>query len=214
MIRPAKQEKKNGSVGSVEERREKIAEAASMVIANKGFAASSIREIADAAGMHVPTMYQYVSSKDEVLELVYRWVMRRVRENVDKALVSTQDPRERLRAVTLKLIENNTQGRRDTGVLNRELRSLSKTARARVLDEYVEVVGDISEVISEGVASGEFRPVNPVIIANFIDALCDMWALRQFAIGQYSVEEYREQLLEFIERGLFAGDQDSMSSGN
>lgn len=203
---PAKREKKNGSAVSAEERREMIARAACVVIANKGFAASSIREIADAAGMHVPTMYQYVSSKDEVLELVYLWVMRRVRGNVGEALASASDPRERLRAVTLRLVQDNDQRRRETGVLNRELRSLSKTARARVVDEYIEVVGQIADVIAEGVKSGEFRDVNPIIAANFIDALCDMWALRQFAVGQYSVEEYREQILQFIERGLSARD--------
>lgn len=180
-----------------------------MVIANKGFSASSIREIAEAAGMHVPTMYQYVSSKDEVLELVYHWVMRRVRENVADALASTEGPRQRLRAVTLKLIENNDRGRRETGVLNRELRSLSKPARARVVNEYVEVVGEIADVIAEGVKSGEFLDVNPVITANFIDALCDMWALRQFAVGQYDVTEFREQLLRFIERGIYTDNENA-----
>lgn len=203
---PVKREKKNGAVLSAEERRETIAQAACVVIANKGFAASSIREIADAAGMHVPTMYQYVSSKEEVLELVYLWVMRRVRENVSEALASAKGLRQRLRAVTLKLIENNDQRRRDTGVLNRELRSLSKSARMRVVGEYIEVVGQIADVIAEGVEAGEFRKVNPVIVANFVDALCDMWALRQFAVGQYSVDEFREELLHFIECGLGAGN--------
>lgn len=64
-----------------------------------------------------------------------------------------------------------------------------RKSRAGVVGEYVEVVGEIADVIAEGVKSGEFGDVNPVIVANFIDALCDMWALRQFAVGDCGVFE-------------------------
>lgn len=191
------------AVASLGERRQTIAEAASRVIANKGFAASSIREIADAAGMHVPTMYQYVSSKDEVLELVYLSAIKQVRESVADAIGSSASPKQRLVAVTLRLLDDNDKMRRHTGVLNRELRSLSKGARNRVLGEYAEIMRSIAKVIEDGIELGQFRKVNPIIAANFIDALCDMWALRQFAVGQFSVDEYREEALKQIQEGFF-----------
>lgn len=192
------------AMASLQERRDLIARAACNVIAAKGFAASSIREIADAAGMHVPTMYQYVKSKDEVLELVYSWVIGQVRTNIADALASTGTPKDKLMSVTRKFLENNNIERRQTGVLNRELRSLSKGARQRVLGEYAEIIESVAEIIERGAELGQFRRTNPVITANFIDALCDMWALRQFAVGEFSVEEYRENLLGFIQRGLLA----------
>lgn len=200
-IQPQAKDKK--PLASLEERREIIARAACNVISKKGFAASSIREIADAAGMHVPTMYQYVGSKDEVLELVYRWVISRVKENIADALSLPVPPKERLIAVTLKLLEDNELTPRHTGVLNRELRSLSKSARGRVLADYAEIMKSVADIIAEGTALGEFHPVNPTITANFIDALCDMWALRQFAVGQFSVEEYRNEILRYLKKGLF-----------
>jgi AcrR family transcriptional regulator len=192
------------AMASLRERRDLIAEAACNVIAAKGFAASSIREIADAAGMHVPTMYQYVKSKDEVLELVYSWVIGQVRTNIADALASTESPKDKLMSVTRKFLENNNIERRQTGVLNRELRSLSRGARQRVLGEYAEILKSVAEIIERGSELGQFRRTNPVITANFIDALCDMWALRQFAVGGVSVEEYRENLLSFIQKGLLA----------
>ncbi|MBN9010533.1 MAG: helix-turn-helix transcriptional regulator, partial [Rhizobiales bacterium] len=73
----------NGTPTSLaEKRRDQIAAAACGVIARKGFANATMREIADAAGLHVPTMYQYVASKDELLELVYNWTMANVRTDV------------------------------------------------------------------------------------------------------------------------------------
>lgn len=196
--------KEKKAMASLQERRDLIAQAACHVIAAKGFAASSIREIADAAGMHVPTMYQYVKSKDEVLELVYSWVIGQVRTNIADALASTGTPKDKLMSVTRKFLENNNIERRQTGVLNRELRSLSKGARQRVLGEYAEILKSVAEIIERGAELGQFRRTNPVITANFIDALCDMWALRQFAVGEFSVEEYRENLLNFIQKGLLA----------
>lgn len=188
---------------SVEERREAIARAACDVISRKGFAASSIREIADATGMHVPTLYQYVSSKDEVLELVYRWVIRDVKDSIAEALRLPLPPAEKLVAVTSRLLEVNARTPRHTGVLNRELRSLSKSARARVLGEYEAIMTSVSDIIVEGIELGEFRAVNPRIAANFIDALCDMWALRQFAVGQFSLDEYESEVIKYIKSGLF-----------
>lgn len=183
-------------------RRETIARAACDVIAEKGFASASMREIARAAGMHVPTMYQYVASKEEVLELVYRWVIDRVRGNINDAFVEALSPEDRLTAVVRSLVDNNDKMRKESGVLNREMRSLSKQARQRVVDDYAEIIENISKIIAEGVEQGQFRKVNPLLIANFIDAICDIWALRQFAIGQFTIGEFKNELAEFIQFGL------------
>lgn len=67
------------------QRREPIAAAAADVIARKGYAAASVREIEAAAHMQVPKLYQYVTSKEEVLELVYRWVIERLQADVEDA---------------------------------------------------------------------------------------------------------------------------------
>ena len=187
---------------NADSRREIIASAACKVIAEKGFAAASIREIARAAGMHVPTMYQYVSSKEEVLELVYRWVIDRVRDNINNAFAKDSPPEDRLIGVVLSLVDNNSSMRKESGVLNREMRSLSKEARKRVVDDYAEIVDNISNIISEGIEKGHFRQANPVLMANFIDALCDIYALRYFAVGRFSIDEFKNELAKFIQFGL------------
>jgi AcrR family transcriptional regulator len=184
------------------DRREAIAAAACHVIADKGFAAASMREIAEVAAMHVPTMYQYVRSKEEVLELVYHWVFERIRRNVTPALDADLPAREKLLGVVASLVANNGAMPREAGVLNRELRSLSRAARRRVLDDYAGIVDGIARIIADGVAEGQFRPVDPHLTANFIDALCDIWALRQFAIGQFSEAKFKSEIEAFFLHGI------------
>lgn len=187
---------------SLDKRREAIAIAATEVIARKGFAAATIREIADAAGLHVPTLYQYVTGKDEVLELVYRRVMAEVRAIVDNANKQGGSAREKLVATVKLLVENGDRMRRETGVLNRELKSLSKSARMRVLADYKRSLSRIAEIVEEGVRAGEFRPVEPEIVANFIETLGDVWPLRQFSMRKFGLKKFHAEVEAFIAAAL------------
>jgi AcrR family transcriptional regulator/acyl-coenzyme A thioesterase PaaI-like protein len=182
----------------VEKRREQIAAAACDVIARKGFGNATMREIADAAGMHVPTMYQYVSSKDEMLELVYYWTMASVRTDVADATAGYANAAQKLRATVRAVIDKGDRFRHRIGVLNRELKSLSPPARVRVLAEYRKLLRQIADLIEEGIASGEFRAVEPVIAANFVEAVCDIWPLRQFAVGQFGLIRFEEEIVELL----------------
>jgi AcrR family transcriptional regulator len=190
------------AMSPADKRRAQIAAAASEVIARKGFGNATMREIADSAGMHVPTMYQYVASKDEMLELVYVWTMARVRTDVAQATVNCSTAAEKLRATITSIIDKGDRFRRDVGVLNRELKSLSPAARTRVLAEYRKLLLQIAELVSDGISTGEFRPVEPEIAANFVDAACDIWALRPFAVRQFGQKAFHDEVAELIIRGL------------
>ncbi|MBW8639824.1 TetR/AcrR family transcriptional regulator [Hoeflea sp. WL0058] len=184
------------------DKRELIAEAACRVMAKKGFAASTMREIAREASMHVPTMYQYVRSKEEVLELIYHHLCQRIRISTRPVFEAQLPPTEKLKAVINCLIHVNGSVRKGSGVMNRELKSLSPSARRRVLDDYAEIVDKIANIISEGIAIGEFRPTNKLIAANFIDSMCDIWVLRPFAMQGVCEQDYIDQVVDFTLSGL------------
>jgi AcrR family transcriptional regulator len=191
-------------ISPAEKRRAQIAAAASAVISRKGFGNATMREIADAAGMHVPTMYQYVASKDEMLELVYIWTMARVRTDVAQATVNCTTATEKLRATITAIIDKGDRFGRDVGVLNRELKSLSPDARVRVLAEYRKLLLQIAELVSNGTSNGEFRAIEPEIAANIVDGVCDIWALRPFAVRQFGQKKFHDEVTEFILRGFKA----------
>lgn len=186
----------------LDNKRDAIANAACEVIADKGFAAATMREIAAAANMHVPTMYQYVRSKEEVLELVYKTEISRVRENVREALQADLPPMDKLLGIAASFVHGNDKMRKEAGVLNRELRSLAHQARSRVLADYAELMTDVGHVISDGIAAGEIREVEPELVANMIDAICDLWALRPFALSGLKEEDFLQEALSIIKYGL------------
>ena len=183
-------------------RREQIAAAAAEIIARKGFAGASIREIAEAAGMHVPTLYQYIASKDDLLELVYSRTMAALKTDLDAEVAAYATAEQKLRAAIGILVGRGDRFRQRIGLLNRELKSLSPNARARVLEQYRDLMGATAAIIRMGIASGEFRDADPDIAANIVDGACDMWALRQFAVGHVGIEAFGAEVAELIVRGL------------
>jgi AcrR family transcriptional regulator len=187
-----------------ERQRERIVEAAAEIMALKGFAQATVREIADAAGLHVPTLYTYVSSKDELLELVYVTSMDRIIVDIEAATADCATAGEKLGVAMRETLARIEANRRRIGVMNRELRSLTGEARTRVLRRYRVVLDQIAMIIADGVRAGEFRQVEPFIVANMLDALCDMRALRPFSLGEYDPDAFTRELTAFVERALRA----------
>lgn len=185
-----------------DDRRTRIALAARDVFADKGYTAATMRDIAAAAEMHVPTMYQYVRSKDEILELVYSWTINHAIEGMEEVLGAAGSADELIDRIVARLHEVNEEMRRGTLVMNRETRSLSRAARDRVLGRYSQMVRRIGEVIAQGQKQGVFRPMDPQLAAVFIDALADVWVLRPFAVGHADESAYTDELMAFVRGAL------------
>lgn len=185
------------------QRRRKVFEAASEVFGRRGFASASVREIAAAAGMPVPTMYQYFRSKEEILSLVFETYMneiaRRLREAAQKEAATS---RERLSAVIRVNLEMYDRYRAQIRLMYQETRSLGPEKQARALSQTRLANAIWGELIREGIESGEFDPVEPEVVANFIPMLCATWVLRRWNMRDVSLECLTEVLVNFILGGL------------
>jgi len=73
-----------------------ILDAAARFFAGKGYGASSMRDIAGAAGMLPGSLYYHFASKEELLVAVYAEGVRRIKAAVAPALARDGDPWQRL----------------------------------------------------------------------------------------------------------------------
>ncbi|MEE4118936.1 MAG: TetR family transcriptional regulator [Paracoccaceae bacterium] len=179
----------------------RILAAATDVIARKGFAQATMREIAEATGMHVPTLYAHVKGKDELLELVYAHEMERLVSRLEQVATGASAT-ERIRRMMEAALDVSDERRRQIGILNRELKSLRPEARARMIARYRALVGRYEAVIRDGVAAGEFHDIEPLVAANFLDMIGDIWALRQFFLSEMPRDAYLEAAMTFALKGL------------
>ena len=78
------------------EKRPLILRAATEVFAEQGFAAVTVAEIADHAGIGKGTVYEYFSSKEELLFAVFEWMNERIFARFQELSAEAGTTRERL----------------------------------------------------------------------------------------------------------------------
>ena len=76
---------------SANARREQILDVALDVFANAGFHGASMNDIADAAGVTKPVLYQHFDSKHDLYQALIKEVGNRLRTKIDKATAEATD---------------------------------------------------------------------------------------------------------------------------
>lgn len=186
-------------------RTQALVAAGTEVIARKGFAGATIREIAEQAGVHIPTFYQHIASKDELLEMVYAQEMKQLEDDLDADIQIEGTAREKLERMLASALRSSMTRKREIGILNRELKSLRPDARARVIAQYRRLIARYEVVIRAGIDAGEFSDrIDPVVAANVADMMSDMWALRPFFFADHAFDDFAEQTRLMVLGGLGA----------
>ncbi len=187
-----------------EEKQRMIAEAVASLFEEKGFHGTSMREIAKAVGMSMGNLYHYISSKDDVLYLVYRALYRKWEES--SGLPGTeeiQDPAERLRALMTNMLRVTYQNMELTQMTLRESKFLQKPALKKVLSTESEYIERFVKTIEEGTRKGIFKPFNAKIMGNFIAYNMFFYPLRSWYFRKtVSFEEVEKQIIDFTMNAL------------
>jgi 1,4-dihydroxy-2-naphthoyl-CoA hydrolase len=189
-------------------RREQIFHAACDVIARRGFEKATVREIATAAGMPVPTMYQYVRSKEDILALIYDSYMHRIMEDLRAATAGARTATEKLQVAIEANLACFDKFHKYIKLMHQETRSLSPAAKQRVLDLQLAYVGEWRRILDQGIRSGEFNPSNAEIASELIPLCCAVWPLRHWHVGEFGLDEVRRTILSLVLNGILKRTED------
>lgn len=187
------------------QRRKQIFRGALKVIGKKGYGAATIREIAAAAKLPIPTMYQYIKSKEDILYMITSGCMEDLIEVFQENLSQKRATKDRLTRAISAYVDYIEINRRYINLVYRETRSLSRDNREKIFEIERQFTGFWRKILEDGKASGEIDVSDANLTANFIYFLCTVWALRYWNIDQYSTNVIKRELTEFILRGLGAG---------
>ncbi|HUN48701.1 MAG TPA: hotdog fold thioesterase [Stellaceae bacterium] len=191
----------------VDERWQRIVEGASKVIASKGFAKATIREIAAAAEMPVATMYQYLERKEDILYNIYKFFMGDIVTALTRWRTSELPPRQRLSGAIRTMIDVFDKNHRFIKLMFQETKSLTPEARREVYALDAQYIAVFRELLSEAMRAGDVRVRNVELSANFIYFLCTIWPLRFWSIGKFGEEAVANDIVDFVLNGLGAGDR-------
>jgi len=111
-----------------EEKRRLILDAAVRVFARKGFHTSRVGDIAEEAGVAHGLLYHYFSSKDEVLETIFRENWSALLERIHAVEQSDESAREQLRHVAAILLRT---WRHEPDVVRVLVREIARSAEVQ-----------------------------------------------------------------------------------
>lgn len=181
----------------VANRREHIARCAAHLIIRKGYAQTSVREIADTCDMAMGTLYRYIGVKGDVLYLVIELGVMRLIEFIDRTLTNMDNinPTQALRQA-LEEYYRLVDDLQDLMLFTyQETRNLQPQARNSVLDTDKRIVALFEALLAKGRATGEFKIDDVKMVAHNIVIIGHMWATRRWYLREWSTLEVytREQ---------------------
>ena len=149
-------------------RTNEILAATRRLMEQKGVDSLTMDEIAQAAGVAKGTIYLYFQSKDELVQALLSQVGEDIALDLEDILAGTNPPEDKLRQVVLLLFQYVERERELFPLYLRELvrSKSSKAARSTWMQKLEErIVGLLTRLFSEGIASKKFINVNPRLLA-------------------------------------------------
>jgi AcrR family transcriptional regulator len=187
-----------------DEREESILAAARHALAERGFEATRIADIARGAGVSTGTVHYYFKTKDDVLLAALRWANETPYRRLETALEEEGDPVLQL-AMLIDVAVPYPGWLREQYLLWIEL--VSRVLRGTELRPDSRKVGVrwrryFREVIEEGERAGAFQPVAPADeVAERLVGLADGLAFKALA-GDVTPERVHELLRRFAAEQL------------
>jgi AcrR family transcriptional regulator len=190
-----------------EEKRRLILDAAVRVFAHKGFHTSRVGDIAEEAGVAHGLLYHYFSSKDEVLDTIFKETWSDLLAEIDDIETSSESAREQLQRVAARLLGGWRVHPDVTRVLVREI-ARSAEIQARI-GELVKPIEAIQRIIARGQQTGEFRGdfdyrMAGIIFYGGIEEVLSGWVLGQIPDTDEAVESAQRTLLDVVTGGFTA----------
>ncbi|MFF4757981.1 TetR/AcrR family transcriptional regulator [Streptomyces sp. NPDC001292] len=130
--------------------------AAVEAFAERGYHATTTRDIAGRAGMSPAALYIHFRTKEELLHRISRIGHEKALEILRTAARRDGGAAERLADAVSSFVRWHAGGRTTARVVQYELDSLGPDARAEILALRRQVDAEVRGIIEDGVASGEF----------------------------------------------------------
>jgi AcrR family transcriptional regulator len=193
----------------VSERREEILALAARIFADKGYASTTVREIADAAGILSGSLYHHFDSKESMLDEIMHGflddIVAQYRATVDKG----GPPLEVLRALVHEAFTSLGGNPAALTVMINEFNFLVQFPRFAYLREGAEETERLwVSVIEDGVRAGVFRSdIDPRMIYRFMRDSIWIGVRWYRPDGKYRPDEIADFYLDLILDGLVADRQ-------
>jgi AcrR family transcriptional regulator len=184
------------------DRKEQIYSTASSLFRERGYHATTVRDIARELNMQGGSLYSHIVSKEDVLwEIVSRAAeqfLGRVRPIVESDELAAEKLREMVRAHVAIVAENLA----DATIFLHEWKFLSEERRDMIAARRNEYENLYRQVVEDGIREGDFAPADPKMAALLVLSAVNWVPQWYHTEGPLSPEEVADSFSGIILRGL------------
>lgn len=183
-------------------RKEQIIVTAAQLFKQKGYAASSMRDIALVLNMEAASLYHHIKSKEEILELICFTMAQKFLAAVAEVNDIYFNAEERLRKAILHHVEIITEDINKSAVFLREWRSLPENSLKDFMLLRNHYESEFTHIIENGMQEDIFENVDKKFAVLSILSSVN-WINEWYqADGNMNAEEIAKKISDFVMGGL------------
>lgn len=172
----------------------------------RGFHSTSMRDLAEASGLSMGALYNYISDK----EMLLRMILEAVTDAVDRVLVPWKpgeeaDPRLRLRGLIRRHVLLTESMQPWFAFAFMEANAFDREARNKALTQELRTESLLADALAAGIATGHFRPdLDTTMTAALVKPLLQDWYVKRWKHrGRGTTPEaYAEAVCRFVEGAI------------
>ncbi|MGW0159752.1 TetR family transcriptional regulator KstR2 [Mycobacterium sp. NPDC003323] len=140
-------------------RRDELLQLAATMFAERGLKATTVRDIADSAGILSGSLYHHFKSKEQMVEEVLRDFLDWLFERYQQVLATESTPLDRLQGLFMASFEAIEHRHAQVVIYQDEAKRLSSLAQFSFVDERNREQRKMwVDLLHDGIADGSFRP--------------------------------------------------------
>ena len=200
----------------VEKRREQIVLAAIKLFSKKGFVKTTLKDLAEEAGLSYGNLYDYVGNKEDIFLLVHDFITGLADQGLEKCIENINDPLEKLRRMIHSEFDLSYRWSDAILFVYQDIHVLKKPLLKKLLNTESNHVRKFRSVIEECIEKGLLQPCNTQVVANLVKIMVDSWVIKRWDLKGISQFQMENSILNLVFDGLNKDKsvKDTPKSGN
>ena len=168
----------------------------------KGFAAASVRELAESLGIEAPSLYNHIGSKAELLQEICFEVAKDYTLHMEQVLQSKKNAAEKIAEIIRFHVRKLSIDFDKVFVSEHEWKRLPQKFLEEFLAQRKLYENDMIGIIKEGIAKKIFKNLLPSITVLAILSAVRGLELRQRHKNEFTIEELEDTMIQHLLHGI------------
>ena len=168
----------------------------------KGFAAASVRELAEALGIEAPSLYNHIGSKAELLQEICFEVAKDYTAHMEEVIISKKNAAQKTADIIRFHVRKLSTDFDKVFVSEHEWKRLPQKNLEEFLAQRKLYEKNMIDILKDGIEKKLFKNILPSIAVLAILSAVRGLELRQRHKNEFTIEELEETMVEHLLHGI------------